>query len=88
MLRAVVEDVEQRLPQRHAFMRLAEVLEAWSLLVRVQPATLASSLFAMAPDEDSPPRYKTLYEEDQLLLLVGLDPAEVAGLRTRLVTPA
>lgn len=63
--------------RQQAILRLAEVLEAWSPLVRVQPATLASSLFAMAPDEDSPPRYKTLYGDDQLPQLVGLDPADL-----------
>ena len=74
--------------RQQAILRLAEVLEAWSLLVRVQPATLASSLFAMAPDEDSPPRYKTLYEEDRLPLLVGLDPADlVEAIKTHLEMP-
>jgi hypothetical protein len=43
--------------RQQAILRLAEVLDAWSPLVRVQPASLASSLFAIAPDEDSGPRY-------------------------------
>ena len=63
--------------RQQAILRLAEVLDAWSPLVRVQPASLASSLFAIAPDEDSGPRYKTLYGDDQLPHLVGLDPSDL-----------
>lgn len=63
--------------RQQAILRLAEVLEAWSPLVRVQPATLPSSLFAVAPADDSPPRYKTLYGEEQLPQLVGVDPTDL-----------
>lgn len=74
--------------RQHAILRLAEVLDAWSALARVQPATLPSSLFAMAPDEDSPPRYTTLYDNDQLAPLVGLDPTDlVQAIRQYLEMP-
>lgn len=74
--------------RQHATLRLAEVLDAWSALARVQPATLPSSLFAMAPDEDSPPRYTTLYDNDQLAPLVGLDPTDlVQAIRQYLEMP-
>lgn len=54
--------------------RLAEVLEPWSALVRLQEAAAPSSLFAVAPLVDGPPRYKTLFEEKQLPHLLGIDP--------------
>jgi hypothetical protein len=74
--------------RQHAILRLAEVLDAWSALARVQPATMPSSLFAMAPDEDSPPRYTTLYDDDQLAALVGLDPTDlVQAIRQYLEMP-
>jgi hypothetical protein len=74
--------------RQHAILRLAEVLDAWSALARVQPATMPSSLFAMVPDEDSPPRYTTLYDDDQLAALVGLDPTDlVQAIRQYLEMP-
>lgn len=60
--------------RQNAITRLAEVLEPWAALVRVQPAQAPTSLFALAPSVDGPPRYKTLFTEEQLPQLVGLDP--------------
>ncbi|WP_296253732.1 molecular chaperone [Pseudomonas sp. UBA4194] len=60
--------------RQNAITRLAEVLEPWAALVRVQPAQAPTSLFALAPGVDGPPRYKTLFTEEQLPQLVGLDP--------------
>lgn len=61
-----------------AIMRLAEMLESWSQYARVQPALAASSLFAVAPAADGPPRYKALFEEAELSQLLGLDTALLA----------
>ncbi|MDH4563326.1 molecular chaperone [Pseudomonas sp. BN411] len=54
--------------------RLAEVLAPWSALVRLQSAELPSSLFAVAPQLDGPPRYKSLFQEVEPRTLLGLDP--------------
>lgn len=54
--------------------RLAEVLEPWSALVRLQGAELASSLFAVAPQVDGPPRYKSLFQASEMAGLLGIDP--------------
>lgn len=54
--------------------KLAEVLEPWSALVRLQGAELASSLFAVAPQVDGPPRYKSLFQASEMAGLLGIDP--------------
>lgn len=54
--------------------RLAEVLEPWSALVRLQGAELTSSLFAVAPQVDGPPRYKSLFQASEMAGLLGIDP--------------
>lgn len=54
--------------------RLAEVLEGWSELVRIQPADLPSTLFVVAPQVDGPPRYRTLFKENDLHSGLGIDP--------------
>lgn len=64
--------------RQSAIMRLAEMLEGWSPLARMQPALAATSLFAVAPGTDGPPRYKTLFEETQLAELLGLDTTVLA----------
>lgn len=60
--------------RQNAIARLTEVIETWSALARVQPASDASTLFAVAPGLDGPPRYKTLFPEEQIAGLLGLDP--------------
>lgn len=54
--------------------RLAEALEPWSALVRLQPGDQPSSLFVLAPQVDGPPRYKSLYQSGELHKLLGIDP--------------
>ncbi|KPA92529.1 hypothetical protein PF66_01209 [Pseudomonas asplenii] len=53
--------------------RLAEVLEPWSTLVKLQDAGLASSLFAVAPQADAPPRYTSLFAAEQQPGLMGIN---------------
>ncbi len=53
--------------------RLAEVLPQWSHLVRLQPPTAATSLFLIAPQQDAPPRYHSLFPAEQRSGLIGLD---------------
>ena len=54
--------------------RLAEALESWSGLVRLQSGDQPSSLFVLAPQVDGPPRYKSLYQSGELHNLLGIDP--------------
>ncbi|GAC1030063.1 cyclic-di-GMP receptor FimW [Pseudomonas sp. No.21] len=54
--------------------RLAEVLEPWSSLVRLQPGDAPSTLFAVATQVDGPPRYKSLFQDNELHNLLGIDP--------------
>ncbi|MEB0042609.1 MULTISPECIES: molecular chaperone [unclassified Pseudomonas] len=59
--------------------RLAEVLEPWSRLVKLQSPAEATSLFAVAQDVDAPPRYKSLYLDQQLPSLLGINPLTLAA---------
>ena len=75
--------------RQNAIFRLAEVLEPWSAQVRVQSALLPTSLFALAPSVDAPPRYKSLFTDVQLSELVGLDPMPlVESIKQYLQMPA
>lgn len=65
--------------RQSAILKLAEALEGWSSLAKIQPASAASSLFAIAPGLDGPPRYKTLFTEVQIANLLGLDPQPLAA---------
>lgn len=58
--------------------RLAEVLEPWSALVKLQSPAEATSLFAVAQTVDAPPRYKSLYLDEQLPDLLGINPLPLA----------
>jgi cyclic-di-GMP-binding protein len=58
--------------------RLAEVLEPWSALVKLQSPAEESSLFAVAQSLDAPPRYKSLFPEEQLPNLLGINPLPLA----------
>lgn len=52
---------------------LAEALESWSPLLTLQAAELPSSLYAVAPDKDAPPRYRSLYKAEEVPGLLGID---------------
>jgi hypothetical protein len=68
--------------------RLAEALEPWCALVELQPASLPSSLFAIAPLVDGPPRYKSLFPADDKGKLLGIDPQPLAdAIREYLLLP-
>jgi hypothetical protein len=69
--------------------RLAEALEPWCALVKLQPASLASSLFAIAPLVDGPPRYKSLFPAGDQSKLLGIDSQPLAdAIREYLLLPA
>ncbi len=68
--------------------RLAEALESWSGLVRLQSGDQPSSLFVLAPQVDGPPRYKSLYQSGELHNLLGIDPQPlVEALKSYLALP-
>ncbi|VXC15854.1 Molecular chaperone [Pseudomonas sp. 8Z] len=60
--------------RQNGIARLAEALEQWSSLVKLQPGDAPSSLFVLAPQVDGPPRYKSLYPSNELHNLLGIDP--------------
>jgi hypothetical protein len=75
--------------RQHNIGRLAEVLDAWSSLVKLQSPAEESSLFALAPTADAAPRYKSLYTPEQLPNLLGVNPlALAAAIQRYLETPA
>ncbi|BAN50928.1 hypothetical protein [Metapseudomonas resinovorans] len=75
--------------RQNGIARLAEVLEPWSALVSLQPADLPSSLFAVAPQLDGPPRYKSLFSEADPRTLLGFDPLPlVDAIKEYLLLPA
>jgi hypothetical protein len=68
--------------------RLADVLDAWSPFVRLQPAADDTSLYAISARQDKPPHYKSLFPEDQYHSLIGLNTQALAAMITRyLETP-
>ncbi|MGN7936290.1 molecular chaperone [Pseudomonas sp. 22447] len=54
--------------------RLAEALEIWSQWIKLDPATSATSLFAVAPGLDVGPRYRSKFRAEQQPSLLGFDP--------------
>ncbi len=54
--------------------RLVEALENWSHRARLLRADDNACLFAIAPQLDGPPRYKSLFDNAELANLLGLDP--------------
>ena len=69
--------------------QLADALEAWGSLVRLQEADLPSSLFVVAPQVDGPPRYRSLYKASDLHNSLGMDPQRlVAAIKEYMNAPA
>jgi hypothetical protein len=68
--------------------RLADVLDAWSPLVRLQSPAEESSLFALSPNQDKPPLYTSLFAEEQYPGLLGINTQALAATINRyLETP-
>ncbi|TRO17595.1 molecular chaperone [Ectopseudomonas mendocina] len=59
--------------RQNGIARLAEALEPWSTLVKLQAGDDPDSLFVLAPQIDGPPRYKSLYQSSELHNLLGID---------------
>jgi hypothetical protein len=60
--------------RQNQIARLAEVLEPWSQWVKLQPSNPADELFAVAPDLDIGPRYRSKFRAEQQDSLLGVDP--------------
>lgn len=74
--------------RQSSIARLAEALESWSSLATLHRADAPNSLFAIAPQLDGPPRYKSLFGDGELHNLLGLDPhALVDALKEHLLLP-
>ncbi|RMO65162.1 hypothetical protein ALQ37_01096 [Pseudomonas syringae pv. aptata] len=58
--------------------KLADALEAWSPLVKLQSPATQSSLFALDPTVDKPPLYRTLFSDEQSPRLLGINTFALA----------
>ncbi|WP_439860749.1 molecular chaperone [Pseudomonas sp. MBLB4136] len=75
--------------RQNSIARLAEVLEPWSTLVRLQAGDAPSSLFAVAPQQDGPPRYSSLFQPSERHQALGIDPGPlVEAIKEYLLLPA
>ncbi|MBV4486380.1 molecular chaperone [Pseudomonas sp. SWRI153] len=54
--------------------RLAEVIEPWSALPRLNPVCAEDGLFAISPELDVGPRYRKMFRSEQQGGLLGFDP--------------
>ena len=74
--------------RQNQIARLAEVLEPWSRWIRLQPGKQGNELFAVAPELDVGPRYRTKFRAEQQANLLGIDPQPlVAAIEARLLNP-
>lgn len=60
--------------RQNQIARVAEVLEPWSQWIKLQPGQPSTGLFAVAPDVDTGPRYRTKFRAEQQESLLGIDP--------------
>ncbi|WP_440811915.1 molecular chaperone [Pseudomonas syringae] len=58
--------------------KLADALEAWSPLVKLQSPAEESSLFALDATADKPPLYSTLFTDEKMPGLLGINTAALA----------
>jgi hypothetical protein len=58
--------------RQNQIARLAEVLEPWSQWIKLQSAN-SDGLFAIAPDLDTGPRYRSKFPAEQQKRLLGID---------------
>lgn len=65
--------------RQRSIAQLGELLEAWSGLVRLQPASTEGSLLAFSPRADEPPRYRSLFEQSDIAQLLGIDPSRLVA---------
>jgi hypothetical protein len=71
--------------RQHNIGKLADALDAWSAMVTLQLPLDDTSLYAVAPNTDSAPRYTSLYTEDQRALLLGINPRALSAALQRYI---
>lgn len=59
--------------RQNQIARLAEVLESWSSLIRLNPGQSVEGLFAVAPMLDTAPRYRSKFRSEQQGDLLAID---------------
>lgn len=75
--------------RQNSIAMLAEALEPWSNLAVLQPGDAPNSLFAIAPQQDAPPRYTSLFQPGELKTCLGINPsALVDAIKEYLLLPA
>ncbi|WP_322845691.1 molecular chaperone [Pseudomonas sp. B33.4] len=60
--------------RQNQIARLAEVLEPWSALLKLQPASPDAGLLAISAELDAGPRYRNMFRSEQKAGLLGFDP--------------
>ncbi|PAU60777.1 molecular chaperone [Pseudomonas sp. PIC25] len=60
--------------RQQGIARLADMLETWCTLARLQSPDTPTSLFLVAPQVDGPPRYRSLFQNEPRDNLLGMNP--------------
>ncbi|SDJ28149.1 molecular chaperone [Pseudomonas indica] len=60
--------------RQQGIARLADMLEIWCSLARLQSPDAPTSLFLVAPQVDGPPRYRSLFQNEPRDNLLGMNP--------------
>ncbi|QXI01079.1 molecular chaperone [Pseudomonas monsensis] len=60
--------------RQNQIARLAEVLEPWSALLKLNPGRPDDGLFAISAELDVGPRYRSMFRREQQAGLLGFDP--------------
>ncbi|VVN07522.1 hypothetical protein PS624_03652 [Pseudomonas fluorescens] len=60
--------------RQNQIARLAEVLEPWSALLKLHPASPDAGLLAISAELDAGPRYRSMFRREQQRGLLGFDP--------------
>ena len=60
--------------RQNQIARLSEVLEPWSALLKLHPASPDAGLLAISAELDAGPRYRSMFRSEQQRGLLGFDP--------------
>lgn len=60
--------------RQNQIARVADVLEPWSHWIKLQPETPGHGLFAVAPELDTGPRYRSRFRAEQQQSLLAINP--------------
>ena len=65
--------------RQNQIARLAEVLEPWSALLKLHPASPDAGLLAISSELDAGPRYRNMFRSEQQRGLLGFDPQQLVN---------